>query len=216
MVIWSLKTSDASWSEFAQNWLKETAASLMSEFPEIVSFYLLNNPGLADVVAGELELIAGKTKLTAMLLGKKFVIRPLSFFQVNTAGAEKLYTLAGDLIQTKGGVLLDLYAGTGTIGICLAEKFDSVISVELNPQGHEDALENIAVNKLKAKVEAVNMEVEKFVKTFQRDTTKPLTILVDPPREGLRPDALELLPTFGADEIIYVSCNPATLARDIE
>jgi 23S rRNA (uracil1939-C5)-methyltransferase len=136
---------------------------------------------------------------------------------VNTYGAEKLYTVAIDSIQNKDGILLDLYAGTGTIGILLAKYFTKVYSVELVESASRDGEKNAIRNDVK-NIEFINKRVEEFVKEYKEKTkekNQKTAIILDPPRDGLHPSALPYILSFGADEIIYVSCNPGTLTRDI-
>lgn len=148
MLALSIKSNDPLCSEEVLESIRILIRSVASRFSQIVSAQIIHNTGLADIVAGECEVISGAPTLLQSLLGKEFLLRPLSFFQVNTLAAEKLYQSAASLVRTRGGVLLDLYAGTSTIGICLAEYFDQVISVELSESAHRDALENIARNHL--------------------------------------------------------------------
>ena len=119
-----------------------------------------------------------------------------------------------DSILNKGGVLLDLYAGTGTIGILLAKYFSKVYSVELVSSSSEDGVKNADRNSV-TNVEFVNAKVEDFAKKFASENGKADTIVLDPPRDGLHSSAIPHILAFGAREIIYVSCNPATLVRDI-
>jgi 23S rRNA (uracil1939-C5)-methyltransferase len=134
---------------------------------------------------------------------------------VNTYGAEWLYTRAIDAIKHKWGILLDLYAGTGTIGILLAKYFDRVYSVELVADASRDGEENARRNGVK-NVAFVCNKAEVFAREFFDKWWKADTIVIDPPRDGMHPSTLPCLLSFGAREIIYVSCNPATLARDLE
>ena len=123
-----------------------------------------------------------------------------------------------DDIQRQKKVLLDLYAGTGTIGILLSKYFEKVYSVELVADASMDGEKNADRNGIK-NVEFVNAKVEDFVKKVGTEFTihnSQFTIIIDPPRDGMHPSALPNIVTFGAREIIYVSCNPATLARDLE
>ncbi|MDD5376952.1 MAG: hypothetical protein PHH16_02435, partial [Candidatus Gracilibacteria bacterium] len=122
------------------------AGKLMEQFPHIASIYLLENSGRADIVTGEAVLMKGKPAITEELLGKSFEINPKSFFQTNSLGAEKLYSVVRDLVKTKGGILLDLYAGTGTIGILLADRFEHVYSVELVAEASRDGAKNAQKN----------------------------------------------------------------------
>jgi len=187
---------------------------LSEKYKNLVSLYFLENTGKADIVQGDLTLLFGKSSITEELLGKQFEIQPKSFFQVNTLAAEKLYTQAIDLIRQRGGILLDLYAGTGTIGILLAEHFEHVYSVELIASASEDGKKNALKNHVE-NITFVQAKVEDFLADIARENTAD-TIIVDPPRDGLHPKAVEHIKHFGAREIIYVSCNPATLVRDLE
>jgi len=198
------------------------AGKLMEQFPHIVSVYLLQNSGRADIVTGEALLLKGKPTITEHLLGKTFEINPKSFFQTNSLGAEKLYTVVRDMLQTQGGTLLDLYAGTGTIGILLSDRFEKVYSVELVTEASKDGAKNAQKNGVD-NIVFVNQKTEVFLKEFlaehEANTTsalKDISLIIDPPRDGMHPSALPEVLKFGAKEIIYVSCNPATLARDLD
>lgn len=193
----------------------EIVQKLTEKFPDICSIYLLENTWKADIVTGNPVLLFGKPAITASLLGLSFEIQPKSFFQVNTLGAEKLYTEAISFIKNKWGILLDLYAGTGTIGILLSKYFEKVYSVELIESASRDGEKNAFKNDVK-NVNFVCEKAEVFAKDFLEKGGKADTIVVDPPRDGMHPSTIPALLSFGAREIIYVSCNPATLARDLE
>ncbi len=190
---------------------------LSEKYKNIVSIYFLENTGKADIVTGNPVLLFGKKSIQEELLGLTFEIQPKSFFQVNTLWAEKLYTSVINAIEHKWGILLDLYAGTGTIGILLAPYFQKVYSVELVADASRDGEKNSVRNGI-TNVEFVNAKVEDFTaqigSRFTIDTSQ-LTIIVDPPRDGMHPSTLPCILSLGAREIIYVSCNPATLARDL-
>ena len=117
-------------------------ARAVGEIPGVSTLVLLHNTGRADIVTGEAEILTGSGVIRERLLGLDFEIRPKSFFQTNTVGAEVLYQSVLDLITSKGGALLDLYAGTGTIGILLAARFDQVYSVEIVADASADAAAN--------------------------------------------------------------------------
>lgn len=193
------------------------AGKLMEQFPHIASIYLLENSGRADIVTGEAVLMKGKPAITEELLGKSFEINPKSFFQTNSLGAEKLYSVVRDLVKTKGGILLDLYAGTGTIGILLADRFEHVYSVELVAEASRDGAKNAQKNGV-TNITFINEKTEKFLPRFLEENMdiKNTSLIIDPPRDGMHPDALPDILKFNAKEIIYVSCNPATLARDLD
>lgn len=188
---------------------------LSEKYKNIVSIYFLENMGRADIVTGNPVLLFGKSTISDELLGLSFEIQPKSFFQVNTFGAEQLYIEAMNFIHHKGGTLLDLYAGTGTIGILLSKHFEKVYSVELVADASRDGEKNAERNGVK-NVEFVCNKAEVFAREFVERGGKADTIVIDPPRDGMHPSTLPNILSFGAKEIIYVSCNPATLARDLE
>ncbi len=164
MCIWSVNTLDPEYmahpEKFEQVW-----RSLVDE-KNLVSLLLLKNTGKADIVTGDLSTLSGKDAIEDTLLGKQFDIGPKSFFQTNTVGAEVLYTLARSMIQSSGGTLLDLYAGTGTMGILFADLFDHVYSVELVAEASAHATKNALKNGI-MNFEAVALPVEKFVEEFR-------------------------------------------------
>jgi len=119
------------------------------------------------------------------------------------------------MIRTKNPTVFDLYAGTGTIGMVLASRSKEVYSVEIVPEASEDNIRNLTKNNIK-NVTVVNAPVEKVLEQWKQEgKSSPDVIVIDPPRAGMHPDAPGILRDFNPREIIYVSCNPATLARDI-
>lgn len=204
------------------------AGKLMERFPHITSIYLLRNSWRADIVTGEAILLKGKSTITENLLGKTFEIGPKSFFQTNSLGAEKLYSVVQDMIKAspltpllwkERGILLDLYAGTGTIGILLADRFEKVYSVELVAEASRDGAKNAKNNGVENIVffnEKTEVFLPKFLETEEWKMKWNISLVIDPPRDGMHPDTLPDILKFEAKEIIYVSCNPATLARDLD
>ena len=214
MVVFSVNSIYESGSDVA-DFFTEMTRNLTAKYPQIASVYFLENTGRADIVTGNPVLLHGEATITDELLGLTFEIAPKSFFQVNTLGAEKLYTETINFIRSKWGVLLDLYAGTGTIGILLAGYFKKVYSVELVESASRDGEANALRNSV-SNVEFVNAKVEDFASEFAKNSGKADTIVLDPPRDGLHPSAIPHILWFGAQEIIYVSCNPSTLVRDLQ
>lgn len=207
------------WSEIhkigsKEHFITDMIQQLSKKYESITSVFLLENTSRADVVQWNQVLLFGNKTITDELLWVTFEIQPKSFFQVNTLGAEKLYQRVIDSIRYTWWILLDLYAGTGTIGILLAKEFTTVYSVELITSSSEDGKKNSDRNNIK-NVEFINSKVEDFAKEFSSWWWKADTIVLDPPRDGLHPSAIPNILTFWAREIIYVSCNPATLVRDI-
>lgn len=219
MVVFSVngiwKGIDIQTEDTVESFFTEMVWEISKKYPQIASIYFLENTGRADIVTGNPVLLHGKSTITDELLGLTFEIAPKSFFQVNTLGAEKLYTQAIEYIHNKWGILLDLYAGTGTIGILLAKYFQKVYSVELVESASRDGEANALRNSI-PNVEFVNAKVEDFAAEFAKNSGKADTIVLDPPRDGLHPSAIPHILSFGASEIIYVSCNPSTLVRDLQ
>lgn len=194
--------------------MREFAKNINKEFSSVRTVILLKNTGRADIVHWDEVILLGDGIIEEELLGMYFEIQPRSFFQVNTLGAEKLYTRVIDSIESKWWILLDLYAGTGTIGILLAKHFSRVYSVELATSSSQDGVKNALKNQVH-NVEFINAKVEDFAEKFASEWGWADTIVLDPPRDGLYPGAIPHILSFGASEIIYVSCNPATLVRDL-
>lgn len=171
------------------------------------------NDSLSDVVqADKVEILYGRAYIIENLLGLNFKINPFAFFQTNTKGAERLYSIVRDFLgDSNSKVVFDLYCGTGTIGQIVAQKAKKVIGIELIEEAVEAAKENAKLNNLN-NCEFIAGDVAKVI---QNITIKPDIIILDPPRAGVHPVALDYVIKFNAKEIIYVSCNPKTLATDL-
>lgn len=180
---------------------------------ELVSILHTINDGLADAVqCDELRVLHGRDYIQEEVLGLKFKISPFSFFQTNTKGAEKLYTMAREFIGDHADkVVFDLYSGTGTIGQVMAGAAKKVYGIEIIEEAVVAANQNAKLNGL-TNCEFVAGDVAKTVKNFK---VKPDLIIVDPPRPGVHKDAIRDISGFGAKEIIYISCNPKTLVLDL-
>ena len=211
MLVYSLNTKDPAFDQVQFDGVWQH----MARRADIATQVLFHNTGLADIVTGETQILHGSGTIQENLLGKTFEIRPKSFFQTNSVGAEVLYSTVISLIKSSGGTLLDLYAGTGTIGILLSHLFDRVCSVEIVQDSSADAAINAQLNQV-ANFEAIQAPVEKFLKDYLERKQSADTLIIDPPRDGMHPTALPNILAFGAREIIYVSCNPSTLVRDLE
>ncbi|MDR2425931.1 MAG: 23S rRNA (uracil(1939)-C(5))-methyltransferase RlmD [Endomicrobium sp.] len=183
----------------------------------VQSVYWTQNASRSDaVVLDKLTLLLGKENITEKLtVGNRdfyFNVSPFSFFQTNSKGAEMLYNeVLRQLSPSKEDILLDLYCGTGTIGICMSHRVKKVTGIEQSASAIENAKTNALLNN------AVNAEffastVEKWVK---ENNLAFDAIIVDPPRSGLTNDIIKFLLGSQARKIIYVSCNPSTLARDL-
>lgn len=172
------------------------------------------NDSLADVIQNDgTEVLYGQDYFYEELLGLRFRITPFSFFQTNSLGAEVLYETARSYIgDTKDQLLFDLYSGTGTIAQILAPVAKKVIGVEIVEEAVEAAKENARLNGL-SNCEFIAGDVLKVLDTIEE---KPDFIVLDPPRDGIHPKALKKIIDYGVDRMIYISCKPTSLARDLE
>lgn len=148
----------------------------------------------------------------------KFNISPTAFFQPNTSQAERLYSQVIALANIPSdAVVYDLYCGTGTLGICMAQHVKEVIGVELSPEASLDAKANISLNKISNMRIITGAVGEVLSKIYEENVIPPPdVVVVDPPRMGLEPQAIRLLLTLKPSKIAYVSCNPATQSANIK
>lgn len=172
--------------------------------------------------SGSIELIAGKDKIIEELLGLNFEISMKSFFQTNPKSAEKLYTKVIDYaLENKEAidntVVMDLFCGTGTIGQILASRSQNakIVGVDIVASAIEDAKKNAKRNKIEG-LEFYAADVGKFLNEHPQFQNKIRTIILDPARAGIAPKTLKKIINLNADRMVYVSCNPATQARDTE
>ena len=172
------------------------------------------NDTLADAVKDEgTEILFGQDYFYEELLGLKFRISPFSFFQTNSLGAEVLYEKTREYVGgVDGKVVFDLYSGTGTIAQILASVAKEVVGVEIVEEAVEAARVNAERNGL-SNCEFIAGDVLKVVGEL---TDKPDLIVLDPPRDGIHPKAIEKIIDFGVERMVYVSCKPTSLARDLE
>ena len=180
----------------------------------LVSILHTENNSLSDAVIPEkVNVLFGKDYIRETLLGLQFNISPFSFFQTNSKGAESLYSIVKDFMgDSKDKVVFDLYCGTGTIGQIVAGAANKVVGIELIEEAVEAAKENAKLNGLN-NCEFLAGDVAEIIKTVK---DKPDIIILDPPRSGVHPKALDYVIKFKAKEIIYVSCNPKTLVEDLK
>jgi len=171
------------------------------------------NDSLSDMVAQDsMEVLYGRDYIIEEILGLKFKISPLSFFQTNSRGAEKLYSLVKNFMgEAVSKTVFDLYCGTGTIGQIVAQNAKKVIGIELIEEAVTAANENAKLNGLNN----CTFKAGDVAKVIQNIKEKPDIIILDPPRPGVHPTALKYVIDFKAPEIIYVSCNPKSLVNDL-
>ena len=181
---------------------------------QLVSVLHTENNSFSDAVVPEkVNILYGRDYITEELLGLKFKISPFSFFQTNSRGAESLYSIVRDFMGNGDNKdVFDLYCGTGTIGQIAAPNAKKVIGLELIEEAVEAAKENAKLNGLD-NCEFIAGDVAETIKQVK---VKPDIIILDPPRSGVSPKALDYVIKFNAKEIIYVSCNPKTMVDNLE
>lgn len=186
-------------------------------FPRAVSIWQNVNPKPEPVVLGEKYYhIKGKVTIEEELDGIKFSISPASFFQVNPSQTLRLYRKVRDYAGLTGEeTVLDVYCGLGAIALYLARQAKEVIGVESVPEAVEDAQANTCLNGI-TNARFLAGPAEEILPRLQSQGIRPQVIVVDPPRQGCDPKVLEAMVEMEPERIIYVSCDPATLARDLE
>ena len=190
---------------------------LVSSNREIKSIFLnLNESKTNEILGDELKLIYGEKYISDYIGSYKYYISPKSFFQVNTLQAEVLYSVLKDNLRLKGNeILFDLYSGVGSIGIFLSDMVQKVYGIEIQKEAVEMANLNLKLNNVN-NAEYIAGSVEDKIVEYKNRNIVPDVIVVDPPRSGLDPKSIEYIINFKARKIGYVSCNPATLARDLK
>ena len=204
-------TTPLSEQELLAGWLScMQALKLTGTFAGILH---IRNDSLADVVrSDETTILYGQDFFYEELLGLKFRITPFSFFQTNSLGAEVLYETAREYIgDTKGRKVFDLYSGTGTIAQILAPAAEHVTGVEIVEEAVEAAKINAQRNGL-TNCDFIAGDVLKVLDTLEE---RPDLIVLDPPRDGIHPKALPKIIKYGVDHMVYISCKPTSLARDL-
>ena len=210
-ILVNLVTTSQEQTDFGE--LKERLLNLKLE-GEIVGFLHIVNDALSDVVkSDETRILYGKDYFYEEILGLKFKITPFSFFQPNSYGAEVLYETAREYIgNTKDMTVFDLYSGTGTISQILASVAKEVIGVEIVEEAVVAAKENAKRNG----IENCRFLAGDVLKVLDEIEERPDFIVLDPPRDGIHPKALPKIIDYGVDKLVYISCKPTSLARDLE
>ena len=190
-------------------------AERLKKNKNIKTFVLNINKEKTNVILGEkCENVFGDGYITDILCGNKIRISPLSFYQVNRTQAEKLYEKAGEYASVNGDeTVLDLYCGAGTIGLSLARKVKKVIGVEIVPEAVEDAKINAKINSIE-NAEFFCGDASQAAKMLKEKGVKPDCVVLDPPRKGCDGELIKTVSEMNPERIVYVSCDPATLARD--
>ena len=201
----------------------EDEAKFLQEFTErvlrsvsqgtVVSVLHTVNDSLSDTIQNDrTDILYGRDYIEEILLGLHFNISAFSFFQTNSKGAERLYEKAREFVgETKDKVIYDLYSGTGTIAQLLAPVAKKVIGVEIIAEAVEAAKENAKKNGL----DNCDFLAGDVLKMLDEIMEKPDFIVLDPPRDGIHPKALAKIIDYGVDKLLYISCKPTSLARDL-
>lgn len=196
---------------------KELLSSIQNEFPEITSLlYVINAKGNDTITDQSIECFSGREYIFEQMEDLKFKIGPKSFYQTNSEQAYNLYKVVRDFAQLKGNeVVFDLYTGTGTIANFVAKFAKKVVGIEYIPEAIADAKENSSLNNITNTVFYAG-DIKDILNTnFYSKNGIPDVIITDPPRAGMHTDVVESINHSGASKIVYVSCNPATQARDL-
>ena len=168
------------------------------------------------VLSGDFHTLWGEDRVEVGLSGLRFRLSPRSFFQVNPAQAERLYARAAELADLGGGEhVVDLYCGTGAIGLLTAAKAADVVGVEVVRAAVEDAERTAAENRI-PNARFICGDAAEAAARFAAEGRKPDVLFVDPPRKGLAPAVIRSIADMGPGRVVYVSCDPATLARDLK
>lgn len=198
--------------------LKEQfAKELTAAFPAVRTVAINYNDRNTNVVLGKVtQTVWGPGYIEDILLGKRYRIAPQSFYQVNRRQTEVLYSKAIELAALTGTErVLDLYCGIGTIGLSLAEQCKELVGVEIVPQAIENAKENAKINGIK-NAEFFCADAKEAAERFASEGRQFDVIIVDPPRKGCDPATLDAIRQMAPGRLVYVSCNAATLARDLK
>lgn len=211
MVILVVKDDDKQTLELVMN-------HLATNFPEITSLMSIINTNLNDSTNGmRAELFKGNPFIMEQMEDIKFKIGPLSFYQTNSEQAYEMYKIGREYAKLTGKeIVYDLYTGTGTIANFVAKNAKKVIGIEYVPEAIEDAIENSKINQIDNTSFYAGDMVKVLTPEFVVENGKPDVIITDPPRAGMHESVVTQLLNMEAKRIIYISCNPATQARDID
>ncbi len=192
-------------------------AMLRENVPSMTSFILNTNKEKTNVILGKkCRTVWGNDTISDELCSLRFNISPLSFYQVNRTQAERLYNKATEYACLTGNkTLMDLYCGAGTIGLSMAHKVKKLIGVEIIDAAIENAKVNAAENGI-SNAEFICGDAAKAADMLEKRGEKPDVIIIDPPRKGCAAELIETISKMSPKRVVYVSCDPATLARDLK
>lgn len=189
----------------------------LTKFPAVKSICVNINKENSNVVLGEKTVtLCGADTIKDTLLGKTFEISPNSFYQVNHDQCERLYSKAGEYAALTGDeTVVDLYCGAGTIGLTLSDKAKKIFGIEIVPQAVENADKNAALNGV-TNAEYFLGDAFDGARELEKMEITPDVVILDPPRKGCQKEVLQTVANMNPKRIVYVSCDSATLARDLE
>lgn len=196
---------------------KDFIKKLVTKYPEIKSVVFNINKRSDSMILGDKNIPAyGYGNITDVLCGMKFRISPESFYQINHAQCERLYTLAIEGAKIKNtDKVLDAYCGIGTIGLIASKSAGEVVGVELNSKAVSDAKANAKLNNV-TNARFIGGDATEFIMQAAKAKEHFDVIILDPPRAGTTPEFVNACEKLSPDRIVYVSCNPETLARDLK
>ena len=196
---------------------KQLLDFLKNNFPQINSLFYVINTKLNDSISDLAPVLyAGATHISETMEKLHYKIGPLSFFQTNSLQALELYKVARDFAQIdKNDIVYDLYTGTGTIALFVAEQAHKVLGIEYVDAAIEDAQYNAMQNGITNTVFFAGDMKDVLNDNCTKRNGKPDVVITDPPRAGMHPDVIARLLKMEPPKIVYISCNPATQARDI-
>ena len=197
--------------------VEQLIEQVIKQFPEIVSVMQnINDQNTNAIFGKEWRVLYGQNYITDQMLGNSFQISGPAFYQVNTEMAEKLYQTAIDFAELREeDVVIDAYSGIGTIGLLVAKHVKEVYGVEVIPEAVKNSQKNAELNGI-TNAHYVCDTAENAMKNWLKEGIQPTAILVDPPRKGLTESFIKASAQTGSDRIAYISCNVATMARDIK
>lgn len=204
--------------QFDQPEVYELLDAIKEKYPDLTSLMYVINPKKNETLYDQdIKLWSGRDHIFEQLEDLKFKIGPKSFFQTNSRQALKLYQLAREFAELKGNeVLYDLYTGTGTIANFMAAQSKQVVGIESVPEAIEDAKLNSEINGIANTSFFAGDMKDIFDDAFIQENGRPDVIITDPPRAGMHAKVVEQILKIAPGRIVYVSCNPATQARDVE
>jgi len=197
--------------------VKELLDFIAETFPQVTSLFYVENTKVNDTINDlNLVLYKGNDHIVEQMEDIKFKVGPKSFYQTNSKQALELYRVAREFASLTGNELVyDLYTGTGTIANFIAAQAKHVVGVEYVPEAIDDAWENSRINNIKNTSFYAGDIKDLLTDDFIGQNGRPDVVILDPPRAGVHPDVVKMLMQVAPRRIVYVSCNPATQARDI-